>query len=302
MQKSGPTSLYAFKQQLDAFIKFHSLSSQWRPLVYRPRNADQLTSMNAVDKFNRPLTPQKYPGTPSQAKFEKFVKLLVDPEEVRLLRSSFKDLFKLRLSNKGKKDIKYIKPSMINMFLYKSFALNYKLYSENLLFLNQVCEEDSVWSVKNTEAVAFLTSMLLKYNPQLVTYDQFNKKLQYYIKRANLDPSKSILFNASSLIASIYSGKIDNNALDNLDKLTSERVYKVREGAPYLEYDHAYSILTALKEAANVAQDEKLNNILERWNGFLNDVAQIKDIESAYEGIVANPPLLEAEQQEETSS
>lgn len=294
-------SFYAFKKQLDEFLYFHSLSSQWKPAVYRKRNADMLTSINALDKNHHPIVPREYPGVPSKKKLVKFISLLVNPEEVSLLRQTLDGLFKIRLS-KDKK-LKYLDPSILNQFLYKSFQFNHDIYTKNLIWLDQINPNDSVWSVKNTEAVAFVNSYLVKIIPQF-TYSQYNKKLEYWIKKAQLDPTHSILFNASSLIAGTY-GKSDdsqtdieafNTAFKNLDNLTSEKVYIVKPNTDYLQYDHAYSILSALREAAQV--NSQLQPLVDRWNKFFTDVEAIKDQPSSYESWKAADAARAAERAE----
>lgn len=301
----GPTSLYTFKKQLDDYIYYHSLSSTWRPYVYRKRNADYLISKNALDKNNNPLIPQKFPGIPSKKKLTKFISLLLTIDEVKLLRDSLDNLFKIRTCKDKKKNIKYLEPSILNQYLYKSFQLDYKLYSENLMWLDQINENDSIWSVKNTEAVAFLDSLLIKYNYNLnneINFDQFNKKLNHWIKKSKLSDNHSILFNSSSIIASIYSNSLSSNeiALNNLDKLTRNKVYNIKSDiSDYLQYDHAYSIISALKDASiatnEAKENQQLQTLVSRWNKFLNDVETIKgNNKSTYELINASPVIIES--------
>ncbi|TID30583.1 hypothetical protein CANINC_000828 [Pichia inconspicua] len=289
------SSLYAFKKQLDEFLYFHSLSSQWKPAVYRKRNADMLTSLNALDKNHHPIVPREYPGIPSKKKLVKFISLLVNPEEISLIRQTLDGLFKVRLS-KDKK-LKYLDPSILNQFLYKSFQFNHDIYTKNLIWLDQIDPNDSVWSVKNTEAVAFVNAYLVKIIPKY-TYAQYNEKLTYWIKKAQLDPQHSILYNAASLIAGTYGdSKTDleafNTAFKNLDNLTREKVYQVKPNTDYLQYDHAYSILSALKEAAEV--NKELQPLVDRWSKFFTDVETIKDQPSSYESWKAAEAVRAAE-------
>lgn len=303
------TSLYAFKKQLDDYIYYHSLSSTWRPYVYRKRNADFLISKNALDKNNHPLIPLSYPGTPSKKKLTKFISLILTIDEINLLKTSLNELFKIRIPSKktlnGKKvNTKYLEPSIINQFLYKSFELDYKTYSKNLMWLDQINEKDSIWSVKNTECIAFLNSLLVKdnfsSNNDINFENQFNKKLGHYVQKADLDPKKSILFNASSIIASIYSNNLNSNlgSLTNLDNLTNNNVYSVKPNTDYLQYDHAYSIISALKDASlstpEAKDNAKLQEVVQRWSTFLNDVKAIKgNTSSTYELLSQKPTVLE---------
>lgn len=296
---SGPTTLYSFKKQLDEYIYFNNLSSSWTPYVYRKKNADYLTSLNAVDKKNHPITPREYPGIPSKKKLTKFISLLKSSEEINVLRLSLDELFKIRVSKlKNKKNNKYLEPSIVNQYLYKCFQLDYKLYAENLVWLDQIDEKDSVWSVKNTEAVAFIQSLIIKFNHPLnneINFEKFESKLSHWINKANLDKEHSILYNASSIIASVYSNSLESNqtALTNLDNLTKEKVYSVKPETDYLQYDHAYSIISALKEASTVAQNEKLSSLVARWEPFIKSVESIKgETKSSYELFLENPAII----------
>lgn len=293
-------SLYSFKTQLDDYIYFHSLSSQWRPLVYRQRNADVLTSLNALDKKNHPLVPLKYPGVPSKKKLIKFISLLLTIDEVKILRNSLNELFKIRVTKKkNQKNIKnpnfgkYLEPSIINEFLYKSYELDLKLFNENLIWLDQINENDSIWSVKNTECVAFIRSMIIKTNKNnkndKINFNSMIEKMQHWIKKSNMKEEGSILYNSSLIIASIYSNVLNENLsyLNNLDKLTRNKVYTVKPNTDYLQYDHAYSIICALKDASNTenaSNNEQLKNLVKRWDNFLTDVEKLKnDTPSTYE-------------------
>ena len=298
---SKGSSLYAFKSQLDDYIYYHSLSSQWRPLVYRQRNAEVLTSLNAVDKKNNPLVPRQYPGVPSKKKLIKFISLLLTAEEVKLVRSSLEELFKIRISNKTKrngstkKDAnqgKYLDPSVLNEFLYKSYELDSKLFTENLVWADQIKEEDSVWSVKNTEAVAFVRSMIIKTlfpaNPE-VNFQAMTEKMKHWVAKAEMSETGSILYNASLVAASVYSNSLKENstALNNLNALTRNKVYTVKPQTDYMQYDHAYSIISALKDASKHEYAENNAQLLElvsRWNSFLADVENMKqNTPSTYE-------------------
>lgn len=302
---SSSSSLYAFKSQLDEYIYYHSLSSQWRPLVYRQRNAEVLTSLNAVDKKNHPLVPRQYPGVPSKKKLIKFISLLLTPEEVKLLRSSLDELSKIRISKKGnrKNDAssskkksnqgKYLDPSVLNEFLYKSYELDSKLFTENLVWADQIREEDSVWSVKNTEAVAFVRSMIIKtlfpVDPE-INFKAMSEKMQHWVAKSGMSEKGSILYNASLVIASVYSNSLKENstALNHLDDLTKNKVYTVKPDTEYMQYDHAYSIICALKDASkheNAEGNAQLAGLVSRWDSFLADVQKLKGNEtlSTYE-------------------
>lgn len=237
-----------------------------------------LTSLNALDKKHHPIVPKEYPGVPSKKKLTKFISLLVHPDEITLLRQTLEGLFKVRLS-KDKK-LKYLDPSILNQYLYKSFQLNHDIYTKNLIWLDQINAQDSVWSVKNSEAVAFVNAYLVKTVPDY-NFEQYSKKMEYWIKKADLDPTHSILYNASSLIASTYGNATNDAAFQNLDTLTKEKVYHVRPNTEYLQYDHAYSIISALKDATQI--DARLLPLVERWNDFLSQVEAIKDQPSSYE-------------------
>ncbi|ODQ47772.1 hypothetical protein PICMEDRAFT_71804 [Pichia membranifaciens NRRL Y-2026] len=297
---SKSSSLYAFKSQLDDYIYYHSLSSQWRPLVYRQRNAEVLTSLNAVDKKNNPLTPRQYPGVPSKKKLIKFISLLLTAEEVKLVRSSLEELSKIRISSKTRKGStkkdsnkgKYLDPSVLNEFLYKSYELDSKLFTENLVWADQIREEDSVWSVKNTEAVAFVRSMIIKTsfpaNPE-VNFQTMVEKMKHWAAKAEMSETGSILYNASLVVASVYSNSLKENstALNHLDALTKNKVYTVKPQTDYLQYDHAYSIISALKDASKHEYAENNAQLLElvsRWSTFLADVENLKqNTPSTYE-------------------
>lgn len=277
--------------------------------------------MNAVDKHNQPLAPKQFPGIPSKEKFARFISLLLTVDEVKSLRGSIHDLSKIRVckpkrasgtaaeaaATKGHDGVKYLDPSIINQYLYKSFQLDSKLYSENLMLLDQLSEKDSVWAVKNTEAVAFINSMLIKFNydsNNSINFDQFISKLQYWMHKANLKVENSILFNSSAIIAAVYSRSLDADSvyLKNLDSLTAEKVYSIRPHATYLQYDHAYSIISALKDAAAVANNEKLSQLVARWDTFLLDVEKLKgDASSSYENFLASPVKLEPQGEAEAA-
>lgn len=299
---SSSSSLYSFKKQLDEFIYFKNLSSTWTPYVYRKKNSDYLTSLNAVDKKNHPITPREYPGIPSKKKLTKFISLLKSTDEINNLKISLDELFKIRVSNnnKNKSKSKYLEPSIINQYLYKCFQLDYKLYKDTLIWLDQINENDSIWSVKNTEALAFIQSMIIKNNFPLnneINFTKFNDKLNYWINKSKLDKNQSILFNASSIIASIYSNELSNNSIsvNNLDNLTKDKVYTVKSNTDYLQYDHAYSIISALKDASEISKDVKLMEIVNRWTPFLNDVETLKNnaqLKSSYQLFNENPVII----------
>ncbi|KAG0688270.1 hypothetical protein C6P40_001183 [Pichia californica] len=307
---SSPTSLYSFKSQLDDYIYFHSLSSQWRPLVYRQRNADVLTSLNALDKKNHPLIPLKYPGVPSQKKLTKFISLLLTTDELNIIRKSLDDLYKIRITkkkfnnsskdndknnnnNKNNNYGKYLEPSIINQFLYKSYELNPKLFNSNLVWVDQINEKDSVWSVKNTEAVSFIRSMIIKSNfskNNNINLNSMIEKMQHWIKKSNMNENGSILYNSSIIIASIYSNVLNENLiyLNNLDNLTKDKVFTVKPDTDYLHYDHAYSIISALKDASIKSENDQLKSLVSRWDNFLSDVEKLKGSNdlSTYERIL----------------
>lgn len=298
---SGPTTLYAFKKQLDEYIYYNNLSSTWAPYVYRKKNADRLTAMSPVDKKNHPITPKEYPGIPSKKKLTKFISLLVNTEEVSLLRTSLEELFKIRTSkDKTKKNTKYLEPSILNQYLYKCFQLDYTLYSESLAWLDTIDAKDSVWSVKNTEAVALVQAMLIKNNNAtnpVFNYERFNRKLQHWISKASLEKSHSILYNAASITAATYSNALTSKdaqeSIIALDKLTNEKVYSVKPRTDYLQYDHAYSIISAFKDAAEKSGDEKVKELAGRWSGFLNEVEQLKgETKSSYELFQESPVII----------
>lgn len=296
---SGPTTLYAFKKQLDEYIYYNNLSSTWAPYVYRKKNGDHLTALNAVDKKNHPILPREYPGIPSKKKLTKFISLLMTPEEVSLLRGSLDELFKIRTSrDKTKKHTKYLEPSILNQYLYKCFELDYKLYSESLAWLDTIDAKDSVWSVKNTEAVALMQAMLVKNNHAtnpIYNFERWSAKLQHWVNKASLEKSHSILYNAASITASIYSNALPSNAesVEALDKLTLEKVYTVKEGTEYLQYDHAFSIISALRDAATDSGDAKVQELAGRWDTFVADVSKLKgDVKSSYELFLENPVII----------
>lgn len=311
-------SLYSFKSQLDDYIYFHSLSSQWRPYVYRQRNADKLVSLNSVDKKKHPITPKKYPGIPSLKKLVKFIDLLVKSDEVKDLRNSLDDLFKIRITKKINKNYsnsgKYLQPDVISQFLYKSYQIDPKLFSENLLWIDQINEKDSIWCTKNTEAVAFVRSMIIKssyLNNSKLDFNWFNEKLNHWICKSNMNEQGSILYNASSIIASVYSNSLTSNlkALENLDNLTKDRVFTVKPNTDYQQYDHAFSIISALKDASLTEigkENLKLVELVERWSTFLSDVEKLKgDSVSNYERFLESEksqPLVEIEETVESNT
>lgn len=277
-------SLYTFKKQLDEFIYFNNLSSQWKPLVYRQRNADTLISLNALDKNNNPILPRSYPGIPSKRKLIKFINYLIKPEEIVLLRSNLNDLFKIRL-NKVTNE-KYLDQSIINYFLYKSYEIDpsSKLFQDNLMWLDQINENDSVFGVKNLECIGFIRYFIMKNNNDLLNYnDWFQKKMNHWIQKSKINENGSILYNAVCVIAS---NGTDKKALSNLENLTKDKTYKVYQNSNYQQYDHVYSILSALK---NINEADAINT---RFEKFLSDVQILKaDQKSTYELLSEIQPL-----------
>ncbi|GMF47338.1 unnamed protein product [[Candida] boidinii] len=88
---SKALSFYAIKDQVDEFAYYHEVNKKLKPLVYRSKNAETLTSLNIVDSKGRTVEPRKYPGYPSKDKFVSFIDNLLVADELRSLESQAKN-------------------------------------------------------------------------------------------------------------------------------------------------------------------------------------------------------------------
>lgn len=270
---TGKIAPYAFKALLDEFVYYHSLSAPLRPLVYRSRNSERLLSERANDKMGRPLVPRVFPGTPSSKKTAKFISILQKKEELEHFKTTLAGLTNIEIKSK-KTNLKtpWIKPSVINAFLYKSFQLN--TLGNGLSFINSL--ENYKLSPRNVEAITLIRYMLISKDPKKYSSSWFEEKQNSLKTRAELPEFGSALLNVAELACQLKLNTVQEGTLARAKEVITKFNADALTGDEFIKYDHSYSIIMALKEASKGNTSSEIVAIVSQLEPFIAKAQEIK--------------------------
>ncbi|QPG74375.1 hypothetical protein FOA43_001702 [Brettanomyces nanus] len=255
-------TLYSIKQQVDEYVYARSLPKKWKPIVYRQKNADLLTSLDVADSEGRPILPKKYPGIPSKRRFVHFINQLILPEELEAVKKT--------LSKVDRHAPDFLAPSMINALLYKS--AEFGLFGEDLTFVYnlQNYRSQKIFGPRNIEAIILLRTLQAKQSG-VTDLDWAYRKLHHIFKHNKATEKETALIKASQLC--LFTQLLLNRAAENTtvspkdEQILNNKIKKALESfsekfVPYevnaekeiLEpsnsfdkWQHAYAILKLLQ-------------------------------------------------------
>ncbi|VEU22960.1 DEKNAAC104227 [Brettanomyces naardenensis] len=295
---AGP--FYAIKDQVDQYIYARSLPRKWKPVVYREKNADLLTSLDAVDNDGRPIVPRKYPGIPSKTKFARFIDDLLLPEELNAVKET--------ISKMDKYAVDFFAPSVINSLLYKS--AEFGTFGRDLTFVYnlQNYRSENVFGPRNIEAIILLRAIQAE-QYQITDLNWVYRKLRHVFKHNQRAEKETLLIYASNLALlrqielnrksssqsfsekeqAILAKKIDK-VVEALNKKIEDPVYKfnteeeLKDAAKNFDrWQHAYSILKLLQRNLDESQVEVGKKILP----FLEHVEKLQEAAKIDESLLA---------------
>lgn len=263
---------YAFKALLDEFVYYHSLPAPLRPLVYRTRNSERLVSERANDKSGRPLVPRVFPGTPSAKRTAEFISHLDRREELDHFRTTLTGLTNIEIkSKKTNTKTPWMKPSVVNAFLYKSFQLG--TLGSGLNYIDSL--GNYKWSPRNVEAITLIRYMQISRDSSKYTRGWFEEKQASLRTRAALPEFGSALLNVVELACQLRLGAANEATVARCREVAA----KFPQGTTSSEYvneDHAYSIIMALKEASLGSNSGEIVAIVSQFEPYLAAVEALK--------------------------
>lgn len=296
---SKALSFYAIKDQVDEFAYYHEVNKKLKPLVYRSKNAETLTSLNIVDSKGRTVEPRKYPGYPSKDKFVSFIDNLLVADELRSLESTFKELDRLVPD--------YLVPSLINAYLYKS--AEFGEFFKGLDFVYSLRNYIKNFSSRNVDCISLIRYIQIS-KQEISDLKFIESKLSFPNKLNKKGISNLTNLIQLSLINKIYSNnlkfelnKINSKLMESLKtfegiNVKDEKLELTEPLKNYKRWSHAILITEAFKDSVNSLPSEEqkqYTELLNKIQPFTKHTAELQKAanmeESLFKKLYAKTPF-----------